>query len=378
MIQPNTIVGLKLPEARPLRVICSFLGPFAQQLVEKVSGVVPEVFWQRKVLSYASQIQGIMMMVGLLSQPTAEWLLHMLEEGRGLCIPALTLLTPGVLTSYGVVYVQFLLPMARSYNKQRSIDATLLWLQYWVLHAGVDSVLSYFSSILWWIPFSTHATFCLWCYLSLPRTIKNWYDVLESEFKLLGLLPGNHEGDFDGTRTARLLNWIWEILPKARDENQDHDKETNENKSNKRPNIDTVTGESEDQLSPVLPLGRQLEECKTPSPKILISVDTCTTSEDGDEDCEPDCTDEDCVMSCDDDEGVRDKSDDDKGVRDKSNDDKSDDSSDVAVVDLTFEDEKPRRRQLTEPPRSHSMMTRSARRRLEKSSKYRQYEVVRD
>ena len=165
LIQPDTIV---VSEARPLCVICSFLGPFAQQLVEKVSGAVPEVFWQRKVLSCASQIQGIMTMVGLLSQPTAEWLLHMLEEGRGLCIPALTLLTPGVLTSYGVVYVQFLLPMARSYNKQRNIDATLLWLQYWVLHAGVDSVLSYFSSILWWIPFSTHAIFCLWCYLSLP------------------------------------------------------------------------------------------------------------------------------------------------------------------------------------------------------------------
>mmetsp|Transcript_15313 Transcript_15313/g.19973 ORF Transcript_15313/g.19973 Transcript_15313/m.19973 type:complete len:501 (-) Transcript_15313:105-1607(-) len=215
-IQPDTIAGQTLPEARPLRVMCSYLGPYARRVVESVSGAVPFDFWQNRVVGSSRQIMSALVLVRLLKQPTADWLVHALEVGRGLVIPALSLMTPGFLTRYGVVYVQYLLSISKSYEK----GETTLWLQYWVLHAFVDAALYHFASVLWWVPFSTHAIFCLWCYLSIPQSIEHWYLFVETEFKHFGLLPGEHEGTFEHTKTARLLEWIWEILPKAADADQ--------------------------------------------------------------------------------------------------------------------------------------------------------------
>ena len=406
LIQPETIAGQRLPEGRPLRVLCSVLGPYSQRLVDTVSGAVPEQFWRTQVVSYASQIAALMKLVRLLTQPTADWLLHMVEEGRGLFIPALTLMTPGMLTKYGVVYVQFVLPTAKSHSRQRNIDVTLLWLQYWVINAGVDAILSYFSSLLWFVPFSTHGIFCLWCYLSLPRTIKSWYGVLESELKLLGLLPGDHEGDFEGTKTALFLMWVWENLPKAKDSTDNNHVDTsivedeNENENDDDGDKDSPT--EDDQLSP-LPKPRGMEESSfSPSPRVLVSVDTCTTTttedgEDDEEDEEPPPQVHENVTSIYDasasepkdpdgdvfdfSRNVEEKDDNDKdddGDEKEEEDNNSDgDDSDVAVIDYEYQREEPTRS--SSPPlssASHPMMTRSARRRAEESQSQRRYRAI--
>uniref|UniRef100_A0A7S2Y997 Uncharacterized protein n=1 Tax=Entomoneis paludosa TaxID=265537 RepID=A0A7S2Y997_9STRA len=275
-IQPQSIAGQGLPEGRPLRVICSYLGPYSRRSAEAISGVIPVEFWQNKVVAFARQLLSALVLVRVVKQPTSDVLVHMLEEGRGLVIPFLTLMTPGFLTRYGVVYVQHFLSIAKSSNGE-----TTLWLRYWVLHALVDGTLYHFSSILWWIPFSTHAIFVLWCYLSLPRTITHWYDVVETEFKHFGLLPGEHDGTFEQTKTARFLGWVWDILPKA----ADAEEEKADPPSEEVP-IDQTTGdngnvnsEENDQVSEMLD-----------SPfkdRAIVAADTNTTAdidEDDDDD----------------------------------------------------------------------------------------------
>ena len=211
-IQPDTLAGQTLPEARPLRVMSSVLGPYSRNVVEAVSGAFPLDKWQYYVVENARKLMPALVFCRFLKQETADWLTHALEVGRGMVIPGLTLFSPYFITRYGVVYVQFLLPISKSDDGEKE-----LWLKYWVLHAMVDGLLYHFASFLWWIPFSTHLTFVLWCYLSIPQSTERWYKHVETEFKHFGLLPGEHEGSYENTNTMRFFTWIYEMLPKADD-----------------------------------------------------------------------------------------------------------------------------------------------------------------
>jgi len=217
LIQPQAIAGQELPEGRPLRVLCKWLRPQAKRTMEAVSGAIPLDFWQDRIVGYTKTILAGLVLVRALKQPTSDWLVHLLEEGRPLVIPALTLLMPGVLTGYGIVYVQYFLSIAKTSTQKKSLR---LWLRYWVLNALIDATLQHFSSLLWWIPFSNHAIFVLYCYLSLPKTVDHWYTAMETEMKKFGLLiyhdnTGDELSSMEDSHTARFLAWVWGMLPKA-------------------------------------------------------------------------------------------------------------------------------------------------------------------
>jgi hypothetical protein len=81
----------------------------------------------------------------------------------------------------------------------------------------VNGVLAYFSAILWFVPFATHATFLLWCHLSLPKSIAQSYELIESELIAFGLLPGESELQFHETKTLQILQAVYSRLPSAAD-----------------------------------------------------------------------------------------------------------------------------------------------------------------
>lgn len=220
---PQTIGGQALPEARPLRVMVSYLSPAAGYLYDHVANLVPESFWRNTIVATVSRFFDLAVLMRLLSRDFCDWLLHILEESRPLLLPSGTLLMPGMITQYASLYVQYVPMISRSTEGQNSE----VCLQYWVLNAMIGSLLQYFSGVLWWIPFSSHATFVLWCYLCLPRTIKSWYGELSDELCSWGLMPGSNQSeDLSKTRLGQTALTVLDILPKAVDEPASPEKKT--------------------------------------------------------------------------------------------------------------------------------------------------------
>ena len=205
-------------------------------------------------------------------------LLHLLEESRSLLLPSGALLMPGVITQYASLYVQYVPMISRS---SEGADTCEIYLKYWVLNAMVSALLQNFASILWWIPLSSHATFILWCYLCLPRSISSWYGMLHEELCDFGLLPGSHQTqDLAKTRVGQMGITLLEALPKAKDSPDDspdnHVAESTADDTGKDPTADkAVDGEVD--LT-------EEDETKTPSAKEKMKARTRVADSGGDAD----------------------------------------------------------------------------------------------
>ena len=211
-------------ETKPLPLLYQRAVPLVQLVYNAVSNAIPENLWQT-VVEKATSILDIAVMVKLLSKESQEWLVHVLQESRPVLPPALTLFMPGFVTEYGVLYVQTIVPCAKC-TCSTTLEERMAWLEYWVLHGLVAGVVSWWSPILWWIPFSTHAVFVLWCHLQIPKTTRAWYNVLEEELQAFGLLESTTETNVPAvefTRTASMLRRLASSLPSASDVNNDTD-----------------------------------------------------------------------------------------------------------------------------------------------------------
>eukprot|EP00531_Pseudo-nitzschia_arenysensis_P014801 CAMPEP_0116136768 /NCGR_PEP_ID=MMETSP0329-20121206/11905_1 /TAXON_ID=697910 /ORGANISM="Pseudo-nitzschia arenysensis, Strain B593" /LENGTH=624 /DNA_ID=CAMNT_0003631667 /DNA_START=28 /DNA_END=1902 /DNA_ORIENTATION=- len=235
-----------LAEILPLAMIQKFIRPQILQFHSTVSNAISNEFWQKWAVSKTQTTLDIAVMLRLLSEKRRDWLVHIVQEARVLTLPSITLLMPGFVTQFGVAYVQYIVPSAKSAENSRSSKTKkVLYLQYWILHCATAGLLYKLTGILWWLPFSTHMIFLLWSYLSLPQTIQNWYRILESELVAFGILPKSkdvNENDdtssvvrISDTKTAWLFQSLVDRLPSAEaktDEQKDGESILSLNKTN--------------------------------------------------------------------------------------------------------------------------------------------------
>ncbi|CAJ1955225.1 unnamed protein product [Cylindrotheca closterium] len=205
-----------LAQATPLKLTTRYLNPVILDLDTVVSQAISAAKWKKLVFSKAQRVLDVFVMVRLLSEERKDWLLHILEESRVLLIPSITLMMPSFATQFGVAYVQYIVPSAKSAHA-RGANSQLMFLQYWVLHCIFLGLLTWLAPLLWWIPFSTHVMFIAWCNLSFPKTIDKYYGVLEMELITFGILSGTSGIAVNDTHTAQLINAISKRLPSAQD-----------------------------------------------------------------------------------------------------------------------------------------------------------------
>ena len=216
-----------LAQALPLRLLHRYVIPRVMECHTAISEAVSEERWQKTVISNARRILDILVLIKFLSEQRKDWLLHILEESRSLVVPSVSLLMPGFITQFGVAYVQFVLPTCKSQTSDK-----VLYLQYWVLHCIWSGLLAWFASILWWIPFSTHAIYLSWCHVSFPRTIAQYYTVLEAELLAFGILKGRDDDILVAvheTRTFQFLQSLAKRLPSAAESDWENRVEDNNN-----------------------------------------------------------------------------------------------------------------------------------------------------
>jgi hypothetical protein len=207
-------------ETRPIPLLYKRAVPLVTGVYNVVSTAIPENIWQ-SVVRKTNSVLELAFLIKLMSTETKEWLVHVLEESRQLLPPAVTLLMPGFLTEYGVLYVQTLVPCAKGVTKV-TLEETTAWLEYWVLHGLVSSLLTWWAPLLWWIPFSAHFTFLLWCNLQLPKTTRKWYNMFEEELQAFGLLEkGDKDLQVDRTVTASMLRTLASSLPSGVQDDDD-------------------------------------------------------------------------------------------------------------------------------------------------------------
>lgn len=128
---------------------------------------------------------------------------------------------PGFFTQYGVCYVQYVIPLAYSFralHRQHRHAQRILYLKFWVLNALAAGVFMVVKSALGWFPFFTHATFCAWVWLVMPRVIAAIYNEFDRELQAFGLLPPVEANlSIETTHTARAFTYIASVVPKASD-----------------------------------------------------------------------------------------------------------------------------------------------------------------
>ncbi|CAB9500196.1 expressed unknown protein [Seminavis robusta] len=207
----------------PVLAIPSALKPTIIPFFEKVSHAVSSEDWKRLVVDKVQYLLGGAVMLRMISEETRDTLVACLQDFSTLVLPALTLLTPGFITQYGVWYVQFIVPQAHSLKAlnrgHRHDQKRVLYLKFWVLHGFVAGLMGRFTSFLWWLPLFTHFTFVTWCVLVLPRCINAVYAEFDRELQAFGLLP-RVEGDalaVEDTHTVRAFSILLKSLPSADD-----------------------------------------------------------------------------------------------------------------------------------------------------------------
>ena len=205
-----------LAQALPLRLVHRFVTPILLKFYATVSDAVPQKLWQTWVVSKSETLLQAFVLIRVLSTERKDWIVNTLKESRSLILPSVTLLMPGFITQFGVAFVQYILPSAKS-AQARGDPKRVLYLQYWIMNCMFSALLSIFSGVIWWVPFSTHLIFIAWCYLALPDTIRVYYDIFESDLAAFGILKvtGKVASDINDTTTAKLLSAVTSRLPSA-------------------------------------------------------------------------------------------------------------------------------------------------------------------
>jgi hypothetical protein len=262
---------------RPLPFLSQKLLPSVRNFYQSTSHTISTDSWD-SLVKRAESFLNVAVMVRLISESTQKRIMELLKYSHPFLVPAITLLMPGFITEYGVLYVNTIIPAAKNVT---SLSETAASLQYWVLHILFSAILSSCSNVLWWIPFSTHVTFVLWCHLQY--TSCRYYTILEQELQAFGLLPKG-EADVvpvDQTVTAIMFRAIAKSLPSA--SQLDADSPIDDATSNAAAtatdtpiNVDTISNQSETILE------KNTEETLEVTSQKERSMDDCQSAAEAD------------------------------------------------------------------------------------------------
>lgn len=230
---------------RPLPFLMKRISPVLQRLYKATSEeLITPALWAT-VVEKAKSFLSLAVMVRIISERTQQRLLGTLSEAHPFVVPAISLLLPSFFTHYGVLYVKTIVPAAKASSVKlsaTSLEKRMVTLQYWVVHVIVSGTLTWWAGLLWWIPFSTHFVFLLWCHLQVvapksniltpkenapekkPKGEYYYYAVLEEELQAFGLLPQGTATKVmavEHTVTATLFRRLTKSLPSASSDNLD-------------------------------------------------------------------------------------------------------------------------------------------------------------
>jgi hypothetical protein len=294
-VLPYTVLPIPdLPDCRPLVFMTDYaIRPVILSLHQSISGAISLAFWERHVVGKLTSISDALVLIRFLKRETADWWLHVIASFRQTAVPSVTLFMPGMVTNFGVWYVQYCVPLAvaatatatkdNNDNNDKQQQQQLL-LQYWVLHALTQGVLEQCRSILWWIPLSTHFIFLLWCYWNLDVSVRQWYPAVQQELQAFGLLPGAECQEFTSTRTSRVLQMVLARLPSAAANEDDENDDTAEDDAGDDANSATANNATKNDATSATAMNANKDDGENAEPDPLLQDKDNGLDDDDDDD----------------------------------------------------------------------------------------------
>ena len=225
---------------RPVDIIYERLSPCVIALVSSSShllehsgddGGESKQSFVRRGVNMCKGFLDAMVWTKMISEKTKSQIISVLVECSDLLPAFVTLFMPSYFTSYGIIYVQLIVPSATSassYNALKGVKtntelvrimaAAVRYLQYWVIQGIIAWILSAFSPVLAWVPLSTHMIWIVWAYTQLEGTTVYLYNVIEWDLVAFGLLKAHAHGqdpsmDVNDTVTMKVFNSIAKRVP---------------------------------------------------------------------------------------------------------------------------------------------------------------------
>lgn len=217
----------------PVDILYNFLSPAVAAIVSSQNNLMETVGTKNKgesgsiikrAAAWCTKFLDVMVWTKLIRESSRNKIISTLTECSDLIPAMVTLLMPGYFTSYGVIYVQLVVPVANSSKSIRALsraktNADMLnkmnsisrFLQYWIIEEVMSWILSSFYPILVWIPLSQHFVLLLFTYAQLQVTTQYLYNIMESELVAFGILHAHsfhNVGDFNDTVTMKVFNSV--------------------------------------------------------------------------------------------------------------------------------------------------------------------------
>jgi FtsH-binding integral membrane protein len=226
----------------------------AQRIIQPVASILYQAISQRLISAAAWNTYVVdtirtwiklIVWVKLITEQTQKIMEHWVVVSREIILPAMAIFS-WPLAPYGIWYVTFVLPVAKSaasvgcmtdskgdrskpqqHSKYNKKNNQVQWLQYWVIHAGVTFVVGNMAGLLWWIPFSNLLIFVVLAKLALgsSESIQFYYDhYIQAELQAFCILPPGDSAQviaIQESKLARLVFWIIDKLPSAAEKDDD-------------------------------------------------------------------------------------------------------------------------------------------------------------
>lgn len=207
------------PEGRPLFLLEPKISQMAK-VVYKSTLVFSDTWWQTWVIGPLTTGLNLMVTLRMLSKSFADELRDVVIQGKALLLPSLSLFMPRFLSVFGLLFVQYALPL----HKQSTLrKGRHVMLRYWVIHVILTVIAEATESILWWIPLSRVVTFVAFVVIGTSQAVVDvCVRMILHDLEVFRLLPSTDDASEEERKrswAARGVHALLERLPKARDDN---------------------------------------------------------------------------------------------------------------------------------------------------------------
>jgi hypothetical protein len=231
------------PEGRPMVILAPIIGQTACSIF-KAMDVCTDAFWQAWVVRWVGLFLDVAAMARLVSRASVDRCRDVVAHSKSLLVPAATLTMPRFISVFGLLFVQYCLPLQKQHKN--SSDNML---RYWALHCIVTYLVERFSGMLWWIPLSRAVVFSLYLLLGLsPGVVEACFNMLQHDleaFRILSPSDPNSQRTIDDSWSARSVHAIIQRLPRAEaDAAGEKLEESNEDAPAEEPDVSRPAEES--------------------------------------------------------------------------------------------------------------------------------------
>jgi hypothetical protein len=203
------------PEGKPLALLEPHIRRVAR-MVYLSTQLFSDTWWETWVLRPLTTTLNLLVTLRMLSQHFADELRNMVTQSKALLLPSLSLFMPRFLSIFGLLFVQYALPL---YKQSTLRKERLVMLRYWVIHIVLSAITQATDAILWWIPLSRVVIFVAFVVIGTSQAVVDMcIRMILHDLEVFRLLPSTEEQPEKSSWASRGVHALLERLPKAKED----------------------------------------------------------------------------------------------------------------------------------------------------------------